>query len=157
MRTDGFQFFGRKSGDKPAAGSKGQRDVARVPILIDTLADQLLAFAGDAGEIGNRNDAEAEGAAVFGDQRDDGTLQIRENPELADLHLAVKRLRHFIISSQTSISNLPNAGSSAISPSSNSPRSSSITLSLSVYARDLPTPSDSRIVGSVIDTFIATA
>lgn len=148
----------RESGDEPAAGSEGTRDAAGVPMLIDAATDELLAFTGDVGEIGNRDDAEAERTAVFDNQRDDGTIEIREDAELTDLHITIKRTFHaFIIFSQTSISSLPKAGSSAISLPENACPSSFITMSLSTYARDLPTPSDSRIVGSVIDTSIATA
>lgn len=152
------KFRRRERGDEPAAGSERARHIAGVPVLIDAVTDELLAFAGDVGEIGNGNDAEAERAAVFGDQRDDGTLRIREDTEFADFHIIVKRTFHaFIIFSQTSISSLPKAGSSAISLPEKACPSSFITISLSAYARDLPTPSDSRIVGSVIDTSIATA
>ena len=92
-RGDLGDIFCRERLNHPAALDERLRRRADVPELEDPLTDQHLPRRSGDREWRDRHDPVADLAAVFDDERDERTVHVGEDADLADLHRTVKALR----------------------------------------------------------------
>ena len=92
-RGDLGDIFCRERLNHPAALDERLRRRDGIPKLEDSLANQHLPRRRGNREWRDRHDPVADLAAVFDDERDERTVHVGEDADLADLHRTVKALR----------------------------------------------------------------